>query len=103
MSLEQDEAKKLNQEIHKSIKREFWAPIKTKWKAFTGALYDIFMFIKFLVCFTFSALVIAAGAYAAYKGWKSTYVLAHGGLTVAGAAAISLGFSQLWRTVIKRK
>ena len=103
MSKEQDEAKEVINKIHKSLKQEAFAPIKAKWAAFTGALYDIFMFVKFLVCFSFAALVIAAGVYAAYKGWKSTYMLAHAGLTVAGAAAISLGFSQLWRTVIKRK
>lgn len=94
---------KINKDQKAAKKTARWQWLINAWNAFINALSDILAFVKFLICFGFAALVIAAGVYAAYKGWKSTYAIGHVGLSVAGAAAISLGFSQLWNTVIKRK
>lgn len=92
MSKEQEEAKALNKEIHKVTKAQ--SPLVQKWR-------DFVRFITFLTRFTFAVLIVACGAYTAYKGIKSTYTLAHIGLTVAGVAASIEGLCLVWRAVIK--
>ena len=68
---------------------------------FTNKIHDFVYFVKFMVAFTFASAIVFCGVYAAYKGYRSTYALAHVGLIVAGAAAIAQGLTLVWKAVMR--
>jgi magnesium-transporting ATPase (P-type) len=92
MSEKKNDGEKLVAELKQS-KRDA-SPFVKKWR-------DFVKFVRFMSAFTFAVLIVACGVYAAAKGIKSTYLLAHVGLAVAGVASSVEGLVLAWRAVIK--
>jgi hypothetical protein len=99
MSKPEDQGKDLVKEIHKSLKEES----KAKWNGFLGALHDIYMFVKFLVGFTFAVAIGFLGTYAILKGLADSNWLKQYAFVVSGVCAVLQSLELMWKLVIKRK